>query len=162
MSDLAWWLQNFKESAFRLETLPAYSVPQEAEMLERWRRGEEITMPEDHPWLKTVRNHCGAGKTMQRVRLVSKTPTDYERFELSLYHHSVAAGEEVRILERGWGFLAEDFWLMDRDTCFVLYYDDHGAFIGDESVEATPYRQRRRLALQWSKPLFEYAARITG
>jgi hypothetical protein len=33
MPDLGWWLENFKESAFRLERLPRYNMPEEAEML---------------------------------------------------------------------------------------------------------------------------------
>ena len=33
MPDLVWWLENFKASAFRLEALPTYTMPEEAEML---------------------------------------------------------------------------------------------------------------------------------
>jgi Domain of unknown function (DUF5753) len=61
--DLSWWLQHFTRSAFRLEALPEYQVPQEAEMLSAFKRGKPIRMRDDHPWLLTVKQHCGAAKS---------------------------------------------------------------------------------------------------
>jgi hypothetical protein len=163
MPDLSWWLQNFKQYAFRLETLPAYDSPRETEMLARFRRGEAVRLPDDFPWLQMVRSHKAAGRIMQRVRLIQQPLSDYIRFEMSLYPQCIEAGEEIRIYEGDGSLLIspQDFWLFDRDTCFVLHYDDQGAFIGVEQVEATHNRQRMRLALQWSKPLSEWAARAT-
>jgi hypothetical protein len=161
MTDLSWWLENFEESAFRLETLPAYDSPRETEMLAAFLRGEEVHLPDDFPWLRMVKSHCTSGKSMQRVRLVQQPLSDYIRFEMTLYPQCVEAGEEIRIYEGDGSLLGRpgDFWLFDRDTCFLLHYDDRGAFIGTELVEATPYRQRRRLALQWSMSLSDYTAR---
>jgi hypothetical protein len=161
MPDLAWWLENFKETAFRLETLPTYDSPREAEMLAAFRRGDAVRLPDDFPWLRMVKSHCSSGKTMQRVRLVQQPLSDYIRFEMSLYPQCVEAGEEIRIFEGNDSILGSpgDFWLFDQETCFVLHYDQHGAFIGTDTVEATPYRQSRRLALQWSTLLSDYTAR---
>jgi hypothetical protein len=113
MTDLAWWLQNFERSAFRLETLPEYNVPQEAEMLARFKRGEPVDLPDDHPWLERVRHHCRAGKLMRRIRVVSYPLTDYLRMEMSWYPKSVSAGEDIRITEVQ---LSGDFWLFDERT----------------------------------------------
>jgi hypothetical protein len=103
---------------------------------------------------------------MQRVRVVSHPLSDYERFELSLYPHSVRAGEQIYVHER-WSIteiaLYEvDFWLFDNQTAFILYYDESGSFL-----EASPeynvklYRRIRDLALERSTPLADFTARAT-
>ena len=161
MPDLSWWLQNFARSAFRLETLPEYDVPQEAEMLSAFRRGQPVRIRDDHPWLLTVRRHCGAARAMQRVRVVGDPLSDYERFELSLYPYSSAAGEDVRILEQRHRF-DEDFWLFDDHTVYVLRYDAGGRFLGVEAGrDVVAYRRIRDLALENSIPFAQYAARAT-
>jgi hypothetical protein len=165
MPDLVWWLENFKESAFRLETLPAYSIPEEADMLAAFRRGENVQLSEDHPWPPLVRTQCGAGKTMLRVRVVSQPLTVYERFELSLYPHSIAVGEQIHIAQRDvmpGSHVTTDFWLFDNESVYLLRYDDNGKFLGvDIEHDVVAYRRIRDLALENSVPLSEYAARST-
>lgn len=161
MADLAWWLQNFQASAFRLETRPVYSVPQETEMLAAFRRDGSLPDMTDHPWVKRVKAHCGAGRRMERVRVVSQPMTEYERFEVSLYPHSHAAGEDIRICDAG--HLGEqDFWLFDNHTVVLLHYDAEGSFIGFEfEVERIGhYRQLRDSALSRSITLQEFLARL--
>ena len=163
MPDLAWWMQNFKTSAFRLEALQVYDSPRETEMLAAFMRGEKVRLPDDFAWLQMVRSHAGAGRSMQRVRMIQYPLSDYIRFEMSLYPQCVEAGEEVRIYEGDGSLLGSpnDFWLFDSDTCFQLHYDGRGAFLGAEPVEATYNRQRMRLALQRSMPLLDYTTRAT-
>jgi hypothetical protein len=164
MPDLGWWLENFKESAFRLERCPSYSMPEEAEMLAAFKRGEKVQLPEDHPWPPLVKRHCSAGKVMQRARVVDRPPTEYQRFELSLYPHRVEAGEQIHIYERGSIpeiFLYEvDFWLFDNSTVYILNYDAEGRFLGTEpAYNLVQYRRIRDLALERSIPLAEFTAR---
>jgi hypothetical protein len=166
MPDLAWWLENFKESAFRLERRPSYNMPEEAEMLAAFNRGERVQLPEDHPWPPLVKRQCSTGKIMQRARVVSKPPTEYERFELSLYPHSVEAGEQIHVYERGSIpeiFLYElDFWLFDNHTVYILNYDAEGHFLGTEQAyDVVTYRRIRDLALERSIPLADFTARAT-
>jgi hypothetical protein len=159
--DLSWWLQNFTRSAFRLETLAEYQVPQEAEMLSAFKRGEPIRMRDDHPWLLMVKRHCGAAKSMQRVRIVGNPPSEYERFELALYPYSSAAGEEVHVLDKRHA-LDEDFWLFDDQVVYVLRYDATGRFLGaDAARDVLAYRRIRDLTLENSIPFAQYAARAT-
>ncbi len=166
MSDLAWWLQHFEHTAFRLETLPAYSVPQETEMLAAFRRGEPVRLPDDHPWPQRVRSATQAGKTMQRVRVVSHPLTDYLRFELSLYPISVEAGEDIRIASRDdhpeLAACKADFWLFDDAVVILLTYDHHGCFLGAEpATDLDHYRAQRELARSCSMELSAYTARAT-
>jgi hypothetical protein len=160
MPDLAWWLQNFERSAFRLETLPEYNVPQEAKLLARFKRGEPVDLPDDHPWLERVRQHCRSGKVMRRVRVVSHPLTDYLRMEMSWYRKSVAAGEDIRITETQ---LTGDFWLFDDQTVVVLHYDSEGRFTGTttEQGSLTRYLSIRDRALADSMELSAYTARAT-
>jgi hypothetical protein len=161
MPDLAWWLANFQVSAFRLETRPVYSVPQEAAMLAAFQRDGSLPDMSDHPWVKRVREHCGAGKRMERVRVTSRPMTGYERFEVALYPHSYAAGEDIRICDGG-QLGEQDFWLFDDHTVILLHYDDEGSFQGfDFAVERIGYyRQRRDQALSRSITLQEFLATL--
>ncbi|HKO86067.1 MAG TPA: hypothetical protein VJ140_16265 [Actinomycetota bacterium] len=167
MPDLGWWLENFKESAFRLERCPRYNMPEEAEMLAAFKRGEKVQLPENHPWPPLVKRQCSAGKVMQRARVVSRPPTEYERFELSLYPHSIEAGEQICVYERG--SIPEifryevDFWLFDNHTVYILNYDAEGHFLGTEpAYDMVTYRRIRDLALERSIPLADFTARAAG
>ena len=166
MPDLGWWLENFKESAFRLERCPSYNLPEEAEMLAAFKRGEKVQLPENHPWPPLVKRQCSAGKVMQRARVVSRPPTEYERFELSLYPHSIEAGEQICVYERGsipeiFRYEA-DFWLFDNHTVYILNYDAEGHFLGTEpAYDMVTYRRIRDLALERSIPLADFTARAT-
>jgi hypothetical protein len=162
MSDLGQLLGSFRSSAFRLETLQVYSVPQEAEMIAAFRRGETVKPPDGHPWLKRVREATITGRQMQRVRIVSYPLSEYVRFEMSLYPHSVASGEDIRIAEACPELEAcnRDFWLFDDSIAVVLEYDNDGRFLGAEATEhVVTYRQQRDLALSRSMELSAYTAR---
>jgi hypothetical protein len=162
MSDLARLLDSFQSSAFRLETLQLYSVPQEAEMLTAFRRGETIKLPDSHPWLKRVREATITGRQMQRVRIVSYPLSEYVRFEMSLYPHSLASGEDIRIAEACPELAAcnRDFWLFDDNIAVVLQYDGDGRFLGAETTEdVVTYRQQRDLTLSRSMELSAYTAK---
>jgi hypothetical protein len=166
MPDLGWWLENFKESAFRLERLRSYNMPEEAEMLAAFKRGEKVQLPEDHPWPPLVKRQCSSGKIMQRARVVDQPPTEYQRFELSLYPRSVEAGEQIHVYERGSIpeiFLYEvDFWLFDNHTVYILNYDTDGQFLGfEQAFDMVTYRRIRDLALERSIPLADFTARAT-
>jgi hypothetical protein len=164
MLDLAQLLDSFRSSAFRLETLQAYSVPQEAEMISAFRRGEAVSPPDGHPWLKRVREATITGRQMQRVRIVSYPLSEYVRFEMSLYPHSVASGEDIRIAEACPELEAcnLDFWLFDDSIAVVLQYDNDGRFLGAEATEhVVTYRQQRDLALSRSMELSAYTAGAT-
>lgn len=162
MPDLAWWLQNFKRSAFRLECLPEYNVPQEAEWFAAFKRDGSLPHlpPESDSWLRLVSTSHSVGRFMQRVRLVSAPLSDYERFELALFPPSVEAGEDIRIMSRTSMALTGDFWLFDDEVVIFLHYDDQGRFLRTEQAgDVVPYRRRRDLALEHSIPLAEYTAR---
>jgi hypothetical protein len=162
VTDLGELLQNFRRSAFRLETLEHYTVPQEAEWFATWRRTgrlPELT-PDNDSWLRMVRDHTSAGRVMQRVRVVSTPLTDYERFELALFPPSLGAGEDIRVISRSVfrSFLqvGEDFWLFDSQMAVMLRYDSAGRFLRAEPGQPDLCQRRCDEVLARSIPLKEY------
>jgi hypothetical protein len=154
---------SFQVSAFRLETLPDYQVPQDVQWLRAFRAGEP--RPQDRanrPWLTTVRAAKERGARMQRVRLVSSPLSEYQRFQFSWgYPENTQAGEEIYILDhQPDGLLRVDFWLFDDAQAVVLEYDEQGRFLRPVAVSnVAPYQQARDMALKSSVPFREHRLR---
>jgi hypothetical protein len=164
-ADLGGLLSSFQRSAFRLEVLDRYTIPGEEDWLEAFRRDGSIPdlTPESYPWLKLLADAAAAGRTVQRVHIVSEPLSEYVRWELGMYRLLAAAGEDVRIADRGrYPELAElgpDFWLLDNTTVAVMHYDQEGRYLGAELADdAAPYRAQRDLALRRSVSLNAFLA----
>jgi hypothetical protein len=131
----------FADSAFRLETLPAYREPHERDAVRRFLAGK----PPDDSWmadyLDLLRELRRTGRALRRVRVLDVPPTDYQRFVQDLAaRRNVPAGEELRVLDRdaaeGLGVReGGDFWLFDGATAAVMRFDG-GAFAGAEIITA--------------------------
>jgi uncharacterized protein DUF6879 len=156
--------ESFTSSAFRLETLPEYRVPQDVESLRLFRDGQPPSESRKHrQWLTTVRNAVARGARMQRVRIVQTPLTEYQRFQFSWgYVENSEAGEDIRILDHEpAGLLREDYWLFDDATVVRLDYDNEGRFLRPVVVkDAEPYRRCRDLALAAAVPFKEYRAAV--
>lgn len=63
VDDLVRLIDNVQRSAFRLETLPEYLVPQEAEELSSWKAGHPRTprTPETHEYLAEFQRDVARG-----------------------------------------------------------------------------------------------------
>lgn len=160
----------FTDSVFRLETLPAYSVPEYDERLRAFLQGEPLPpSPPKEAWLALVRERVAAGGRIHRVHVVERPLSDYLRYELAVYPENVAAGEDVRIADRaahpGLDVLRRDFILFDGDTdhaTAVLFRYSFDGRILSRDVSADPAdvdlcRRQRDLALAHSVPLEELA-----
>jgi hypothetical protein len=138
--DLLRLFHGFRDSAFRLESLPAYDIEADAEALNAWREGKPPPASQlDRDWCHLVSGAADAGKTITRVRVVRHPLSEYVRFELDWgYPQNIDAGEDIRILELGpadelpglpdpgRGY---DFWCFDGTTVVRLEYDEAGRFI---------------------------------
>ena len=154
---------SFQREAWRLETLPEYRVPQEAEEIREFLAGERI---DPHAYsneytddLKRLRRE---GKSKGRVHVVTRPLSDYLRFEFMYYQPHVWAGEDIRIMDvtgrpnplEG----AQDFWLFDRSEVVLMNYEPDGTQISREVFEGdgTPFLEYQRIALAESVPFEEY------
>jgi len=155
-----------KESAFRLETLPQYLVPQKAERFAMWNSGEPLPprTPENSKWLARLQRDSTTGFRWYRVHILDQPLTSYLRFELYSYLEGMAVGNEIYVADRDshpeLKEFHEDFWLYDNETAVRMIYDDEGHFLYPELIEAIePYREMRDTALHHSEPLTDYLAR---
>jgi hypothetical protein len=144
MLDLDALFDTVARSAFRLETLPLTGQPVDAQDL-AWHL----------PWFGPIRRAVDGGRVVQRVRVIDRPPTPYQRFELSLAPFHEDAGEDLRILgapaARELGLPPLNFWLLDDQRVVSLEIGDDGTFGGSQVTadRAVLNRMRRLRDLAW-------------
>ncbi len=165
----------FEHTAGRLEVLPAYAVGgAEEERLRAFRLG--LPRPErsvrTSPWLARIARTTAAGKSWQRVRVLAWPLTEYQRYQLTGYQESAAAGDVIRIADQTahpeLAALDRDFWLFDAEGpepfAALMNYDEAGAYLGSKITTAAADVDRCRaamdLAARYSIPLDTYLARL--
>jgi hypothetical protein len=155
--------RDFQSEAWRLETLPAYNVPQETEEIRSFLAGERID-PHVHSNeytedLKRVRRE---GKSKGRVHIVTRPLSEYLRYEFMYYRPHAWADEDIRIMDvtDRHNPLAgvQDFWMFDKTEVVLMNYEVDGTQISREVYEGdvTPYVEYQRIALAESVPFEEY------
>lgn len=164
----AWrtFFDSYQREAFRLETLPVYDVGSEQAEYETFLATGALDIADDDPWLTRVRHFRATGRWIGRVHVISGPLTDYLRYEFAVYRFTVAAGEDVRILDltdqHDPGLPAEDFWLFDDSSIVRMDYSPDGTQLGREALDdtdPTPYVAWKRLALQHAVPFTDYCAK---
>lgn len=157
--DLGELYRTFQESAWRLEARDVYAVPGDDEDFDAYLVGRPVPprTVENSSWLRNVRAVTEAGRYFGRVRLVGHPITDYTRFEFASYPENIAAGEDVRVVDRRHldatdeGWTHQDFWLFDDQIAVLQFYSDDGRFIGVEAApDVRPYVEVRRRAADLS------------
>ncbi len=125
--------ETFREEAFRLETLPRYSVPEELADFEAYLDGAPQPVQVDEEWLSFLRSAAASGRRVVRVRCMGGALTPYLRFEIEWgYQLSEPAGERILLCmspivpPAGVG----DFWLFDDSTLVLMRYGAAGEFLG--------------------------------
>lgn len=153
-------------SAFRLEALPQYLVPEEEERLAEWRKEghRKQRTPENDAWLAELQGIVARGIRWYRVRILDYPLRDYSRFELAGYRDSDAAGQETFVADRAehaeLADLRDDFWLFDDGVAVRMIYDNEGHFLRAERAEdVAAYREIRDTAMRCSEPLENYLER---
>lgn len=165
--DLNTLFTSFRYSAFRLETLDWYDVDAEAEPLQAWLAGRSLPVdPVNGEWLDIVRDAVAAGKTMQRVHVMTVPLTGYVHWELGWFQrHSAAAGEDIWLLPHYGGFwprglMRLDWWLFDDERVAIFRFDDR-ARLTDIELSASEnvaehFRGERDTALREARPYANY------
>jgi hypothetical protein len=157
---------SFTRYAWRLEARDAYDIDDERDQLADFLAGREPTPSQDDlDWQDGLRTIVASGRSIGRVRLVGQPLTDYTRFEFAAYPANIAAGEDVRILDRAKAPTAPpwstDFWLFDDAAVAVLRYTDTGQFLGidvhtADTTDLQPYVDVRQAAIAASTPFYDY------
>ncbi|MFD9416914.1 DUF6879 family protein [Streptomyces goshikiensis] len=159
--------EGFEHTAWRLESRRAYHVDYEGETYQRFLRGEEPARDPGRPWLVNMRRQTGAGKRVERVRLIDDPPTTYQRYGLTGVPAAVEAGEDVRYLPRvraeQVGLPAEDFWLFDSRYAALFHYEGDepiGLELIDDPARVLRYCQARDAAWHYAIPYGEFVAQV--
>jgi hypothetical protein len=163
-------------TAFRLETRQDYAGAT-GPRYKFWQRGKP--MPERSPrtssWLARIAATAACGKRWQRAHIIERPLSNYMRYELVVYAENVAAGEDVRIVDRAahatLEALNQDFWLFDADDpdqerAVFLDFNDGGYPIRFERTN-DPGRLavchwQRDLVWSLAVPLAEFLAEHDG
>ncbi|MCE6996982.1 hypothetical protein LZG04_19550 [Saccharothrix sp. S26] len=161
--------REFTTSAFRLETLPEYRVAGENGLLERFRSGLPMPSGFNSAWHERLRSYRSSGRAVQRVRVVTRPPTDYQRSQFEWgYPGNSSAGEDIRVLDQDDDVVrelpAQDFWLFDDRVVVLMHYQD-GLQIGRELLADTDpadYVRYKELAMAHSTPFHRYLRRESG
>jgi hypothetical protein len=165
------FMRSFRRSAWRLETLDQYNPRTDGDFAV-WRAEGRLLPLEERPrkraWMALIEGAVREGKMLSAVHVVERPLSSYLEYELATYPENVAAGQEIRIADRGQhpelAELTGDFWLMDDDTDrpFVLLmdYEPDGQFAGMRRTEdpavIAECRRKRDLAVACSVPLEEF------
>jgi len=174
-ADLSACFDLFERTAERLEVLPAYAVGgAEEERLRAFRLG--LPRPErsvrTSPWLARIARTTAEGKSWRRVRVLGWPLTEYQRYQLTGYQESAAAGDVIRIADRSahpeLATLDRDLWLFDADGplpfAALMSYDEADAYLGSEITTAPGSVERCRAALRlagrYAVSLDTYLARL--
>ncbi|WP_098010262.1 DUF6879 family protein [Streptomyces sp. sk226] len=156
--------ETFRQEAWRLETLPQYLMPQEAEDFAAFSDGTRIDpRTVSNEYTERLRRQVTEGRSQGRVHIVTRPLSAYLRFEFSQYYHPHSiAGEKIRILDvtdrnnplEG----VPDFWIFDNAEVVLMNYHPDGRQINREVYEGdiAPFIQYRQTAIAESVPFAEY------
>ncbi|WP_282206030.1 DUF6879 family protein [Kitasatospora fiedleri] len=123
-----------RHTAVHLELRDTYSVPDEADAVERFRRTGASDLDPDseywREWTRMVREAADRGVAIRRARIVSEPVTLYTRYLHAMTQVNVTAGEEVRWLARrdtcDLALPGEDFWLVDSSRVRFNHFTGDG------------------------------------
>ncbi|MFI1199108.1 DUF6879 family protein [Streptomyces sp. NPDC020883] len=160
------WRRRFteiKREAWRLETLPQYLVPQEAEAFAAFREGKMLDTYTASSYTERVSRQRAEGKHNGRVHIVTRPLSDYLQFEFARYYQAHSqAGDDIRILDvtdrpnplEG----VQDFWMFDHTEVVFMNYAEDGRQINREVFEGdvSPFIEYQRIAMAEAVPFEEY------
>ncbi len=154
---------NFRKTAFRLETLPSYDVGDVGDEATRIHAiKEHLPVPDrsvrSDPWLARIARttlDSKAPKQWQRVRVVDEPLTEYQRIELVALVEAQAVGDENFLIPRAAVGDIPDMWLFDsgrrKAHAVVMNYDTAGHWLGCQLVIDRPVLDRLEAA--WERAL---------
>jgi len=133
MEEFGRYFTDFRISATRIETLPAYDVPEEAEDLAVYRSGAPLPRERHVEWSANVRKAVASGKYMGRIHIIDGHALGpYLQYEVFWYYDvASAAGEDIRFIfrEEVPDLDYRDTWIFDDETVLDLSYSAEGKLL---------------------------------
>src|ERR1700722_5790041 len=157
--------RTFAAAACRLEVRTSYGLLDDDQPYQDFLAGREPDLAWFTPWLDLMREQiAGAGKRVERVRVVDDPPSDYLRWEWFLNRCNADAGEDIRYLSResadALRLPAYDFWIFDSAAVAFMVFAKSGEFTGpvlvDDQVVARQHLAYRDAAWHAAVPYERY------
>ncbi|MHA6627074.1 DUF6879 family protein [Pseudonocardia sichuanensis] len=132
--------QRFTSSARRLESRSHSSIEEEQPRFRAFLAGElpETCNRERTAWTEMVDHHTTRGRPFQRVRVMDEPLTDYNRYLLYRTPYNLAAGEDIRYLDRDRANALDlpdhDFWVFDSEIVCLLRFTADGRPLGHDVI----------------------------
>ena len=132
--------QRFTRSARRLESRSQSLIEEEQPRYRAFLAGQlpEACGAETTAWTEMVRRHAAAGRPFQRVRVMDEPLSDYNRYLLYRTPYNLAAGEDIRYLNRDSANRLDlpdhDFWVFDSGLVCLLRFTADGRPIGHDLI----------------------------
>jgi hypothetical protein len=132
--------QRFTRSARRLESRSHSYVEEEQPRYRAFLAGElpETCGGEASAWTEMVSRQTAAGRPFQRVRVMDQPLSDYNRYLLYRTPYNLAAGEDIRYLDRDQANRLDlpdhDFWVFDSEIVCLLRFTADGRPIGHDVI----------------------------
>jgi hypothetical protein len=140
-------LTSVRHSAWRWECQAVYREPSEQEPFRQFQQGEPVDLDFMSAWYAAITRQTAAGRTYQRVRMLTDPLTEYLKFELSFTEQNIAAGEDVRVMPqsraRELDLPGDDFWLLDDELVLLMHFGVDGLEYADVVTEVAAFREIR-------------------
>lgn len=169
MNPLQSGFSNFKEQAFRFETLPEYRITatEEFAVFQEYLQGGLFSKTGDQEWQKSLKEWTAQGKHIVRVRLLPENFTAYLNFELEwCYPFNIGSGEVISVIDESlcsslFASIPKDFWLFDSRQVAEINYSQTGEFLGSSLKDNSmgEFNAIRDKLLNNSIPFPEYVKR---
>ncbi|MEU9172204.1 DUF6879 family protein [Streptomyces sp. NPDC048420] len=160
--------QDFKHTAWRLETRRGYASDRKNPKWPLFLAGEDIGSAPDNSWRENVRAQTAQGKRFERVRVVDEPLTQGQEFLLASAPSNITAGEDIRNLTRAQArelrLPDHDFWLFDSKIVARFAFDDDdttlGVYVTEDPAEVLAACQARDAAWHFAVRTEEFARRV--
>lgn len=167
-SEVTHLFQEFRHTAWRLETRRGYASDRNSPKWGRWLAGEDIAAGPDNAWRENVRVQVAQGKRFERVRLVDEPPTQGQEFLLASGLGNVTAGEDIRNLTRSEAQALRlpdfDFWLFDSRILARFAFDEEdvtlGVYVTEDPADVLAACQARDAAWHHAVSTSEFQQRV--
>lgn len=162
--------ENFKHTAWRLETHSRYASDEAADTYAQFKAIGHVTWDMESWFCTTIRTQTTAGKTVGRVRVVDDPPTQGQRYLMVNAERNAALGEDIRNLWREDAEQLrlgnEDFWIFDSRLVALLNFDDGDDLVNVELITEPAvvlrYSMVRDAAMHYATPHEEFVAQLTA
>ncbi len=168
MDCLDYGFDNFKKTAFRVETLPEYAIydTDEYDEYKKFITNQTIEGFANSGWLNDIHNWCREGKKVERIRVIPLKVTDYFKYEVCwCYQQNIKYGESIIFVEyedykriSTKYNIEDDFWIFDNNSAVILKYNNEYEYLDCEEVSkdlisnyVSLYKELKLLAIEFEK-----------